>query len=106
MSGDAHGDTGMMSNDERLVYMLNQIARNFEAIGHDAAAAATADHVKSFWDPRMKARIHVLAAADPAALSAASAAALAILDAGGTPPHQTPATEFAGAREVGASDAG
>ena len=47
----------MMSNLERLVYMANQIARNFEAIGHDAAAKATADHVASFWDPRMKSQI-------------------------------------------------
>ena len=50
----------MMSNLERLVYMANQIARNFEAIGHDAAAAATADHIASFWDPRMKAQIFAL----------------------------------------------
>ena len=98
-------DTGLMSNDERLVYMLNQIARNFDAIGHDAAAAATADHIKSFWDPRMKARIYTLAAADPAALSRAASAALAILERG-APPPQTPATEFASAQETGGSDAG
>ncbi len=47
----------MMSNLERLVYMANQIARNFEALGHETAARATADHIASFWDPRMKARI-------------------------------------------------
>ena len=32
----------MMSNLERLVYMANQIARNFEAHGHDAAVRQTA----------------------------------------------------------------
>ena len=67
----------MMSNLERLVYMANQIARNFEAIGHDAAAAATADHIASFWDPRMKQRLLLLVASDtrdldPVALSAAA----------------------------------
>lgn len=99
------GETGLMSNDERLVYMLNQIARNFDAIGHDAASAATADHVRSFWDPRMKSRIYTLAAARPSALSPAAAAALTILERG-APPPQTHATEFASAQEPGGSDAG
>lgn len=48
---------GMMSNLERLVYMANQIARNFEALGSDAAAAATGDHLLQFWDPHMKRQI-------------------------------------------------
>ncbi len=41
----------------RLVYMANQIARNFAAQGEDAAIAATAQHIRDFWDPRMKAAI-------------------------------------------------
>ena len=40
---------------ERLAYMANQIARNFEAQGHDAAVEQTATHIIKFWDPRMKA---------------------------------------------------
>lgn len=47
----------MMSNLERLVYMANQIAHNFEAQGPGAAVAATADHIASFWAPRMKKQI-------------------------------------------------
>jgi formate dehydrogenase subunit delta len=39
---------------ERLIYMANQIARNFAAQGEDEAAAATADHIDKFWDPRMR----------------------------------------------------
>ena len=40
---------------ERLVYMANQIARNLELRGHDAADEETATHIIKFWDPPMKA---------------------------------------------------
>lgn len=43
--------------DERLVYMANQIARNFLVEGEAQAVLATAEHLKKFWDPRMKSRI-------------------------------------------------
>jgi formate dehydrogenase subunit delta len=42
---------------ERLVYMANQIARNLAMQGEVAAVEATAQHLKDFWDPRMKAAI-------------------------------------------------
>ena len=88
----------MMSTDQRLAYMADQIARNFEAIGHDKAAAATADHIAKFWDPRMKARItHLTDSLGPVA-----ARAIALLEAKGAPPPQTPATEFG----TGHDDAG
>jgi formate dehydrogenase subunit delta len=41
----------------KLVYMADQIARNFAALGEDQAISATADHIEKFWDPRMKAQI-------------------------------------------------
>ena len=96
----------MMSNQERLVYMANQIARAFEAIGHDAAAAATADHIASFWDPRMKAQIFALMDKGTAELSAPAHAALVSLRKDGAPPSQTRATEFNAADEGGHADAG
>jgi formate dehydrogenase subunit delta len=37
----------------RLAYMANQIARNFAAQGEAAAVAATAEHIRNYWDPRM-----------------------------------------------------
>ena len=37
-----------MSPAERLVYMANQIARNFAAQGADVAAQAVADHIAAF----------------------------------------------------------
>jgi formate dehydrogenase subunit delta len=42
---------------DKLVYMANQIARNFAVEGDAAAINATADHIEKFWDPRMKALI-------------------------------------------------
>jgi formate dehydrogenase subunit delta len=50
---------------ERLRYMAEQIARNFAAQGEPQAAEATAEHIRLFWDPRMKA---ALLADDRAAL--------------------------------------
>jgi formate dehydrogenase subunit delta len=46
-----------VTTDQKLVYMANQIARNFACMGDGEAAAATADHLAHFWDPGMKARI-------------------------------------------------
>ena len=87
----------------RLHAMIDQIARNFEAIGQDRAIAATADHIVKFWDPRMKA---ALLADDPAALSPIARGAVALLARGVEPPPQTRATVFNHAGESGGSDAG
>jgi len=40
-----------------LRYMADQIARNFEALGHEPAVESTSVHIRKFWDPRMKAGI-------------------------------------------------
>jgi formate dehydrogenase subunit delta len=42
---------------ERLHYMANQIARNFAVQGETVAAEATAQHIRNYWDGRMKAAI-------------------------------------------------
>ncbi|HEU0065799.1 MAG TPA: formate dehydrogenase subunit delta [Sphingomonas sp.] len=97
----------MMSNDERLVYMIDQIARNFVAIGADRAIDATADHIATFWDPRMKQRAFaMLDGARPAGMTDMAIAALRRLRDRGAPPPQTPATTFAAVDGAGASDAG
>lgn len=96
----------MMSNLERLVYMANQIARNFEIHGQDDAVKSTADHIAHFWDPRMKAQIFDFHAKRTDGLSEAAAAAVALLSKCGTPPSQTRATEFNTVDEAGHSDAG
>ncbi len=92
----------MSDTHARLIYMANQIARNFEALGHDAAATATADHIAQFWDPRMKAAI----AGDEDDLSPTAAQAFAILRKHGDPAPQTRATVFNHVDEGGRSDAG
>jgi formate dehydrogenase subunit delta len=47
---------------ERLVYMANQIGKFFASQGEDKAAAAIADHLVKFWEPRMRAAIRAHAA--------------------------------------------
>ena len=42
---------------EKLAMMANQIARNVPVRGEEAAITATADHIRRFWDPRMRASI-------------------------------------------------
>jgi len=39
---------------DKLVYMANQIGKFFATQGPEQAAAGTADHIKKFWDPRMR----------------------------------------------------
>lgn len=86
----------------RLIYMANQIARNFRALDHNSAAAATADHIVRFWDPRMKAGV----SGDEAELSPVAARAFAILRDQNNIPPQTQATIFNDVNERGRSDAG
>jgi formate dehydrogenase subunit delta len=40
---------------ERLVYMANQIGQFFASQGPDEAVEGTLDHLRKFWDPRMRA---------------------------------------------------
>ena len=42
---------------DKLVYMANQIGKFFASQGPQQAVAGTADHIKKFWDPRMRAAI-------------------------------------------------
>ena len=80
-----------MSTHDHLVYMANQIAANLAAMSDDPVKA-TADHIASFWDPRMKAAVF----ADGTGLSDAAAAAVAFLLERDAPEHQTRATRSGG----------
>jgi formate dehydrogenase subunit delta len=42
---------------EKLAYMANQIGKFFAHQPHDKAVAAINDHLKKFWDPRMRGTI-------------------------------------------------
>ena len=43
-----------MSTHDKLIYMANQIGKFFASQGPDEAVAGTADHIRKFWDPRMR----------------------------------------------------
>jgi formate dehydrogenase subunit delta len=45
-----------MSHD-RLAYMANQIGRFFAHQNQEQAVAAINDHIRKFWDPRMRKQI-------------------------------------------------
>ncbi|WP_198964283.1 formate dehydrogenase subunit delta [Bradyrhizobium sp. Y36] len=39
---------------DRLIYMANQIGKFFQSQGRGKAVPGIAEHIKKFWDPRMK----------------------------------------------------
>lgn len=63
-----------MNTPDRLVAMANQIAANLAR--EPQPAAAVAEHIRLFWDPRMKA---MLAAHGKTGLSATAAAAFDLI---------------------------
>ena len=96
---------------DKLIYMANQIAREFENQRPREAAEATWDHLWHFWDPRMRAMIVDHHAAGGEGLGETARAAVARLATPAAPAPQTKATEFnqAGDHEDGRnlmSDAG
>ncbi|HLX16707.1 MAG TPA: formate dehydrogenase subunit delta [Bradyrhizobium sp.] len=42
---------------DRLIYMANQIGKFFQNQGHDKAVQGIAEHIRKFWDPRMRSAI-------------------------------------------------
>ncbi len=50
-------DTHSPTSPDRLIYMANQIGSFFDSQGHDKAVAGIAEHIKKFWDPRMRKKI-------------------------------------------------
>lgn len=49
----SHADQPHSTHD-RLVYMANQIGKFFHSQGADKAVPGIAEHIKKFWDPRMR----------------------------------------------------
>lgn len=68
-----------MNTLDHLVYMTNQIARNFGTLTEQEAALATADHILKYWDPRMKSRIIAHAADGGSDLSGIAGRAVALI---------------------------
>lgn len=55
--------------------MANQIAIAFQAYPEEQAIKETANHIKSFWDPRMRKHLAELIAKDQSALNPIALAA-------------------------------
>jgi formate dehydrogenase subunit delta len=47
----------LFMSPDRLIYMANQIGTFFKSQGHDKAASGITDHIRKFWDPRMRSAI-------------------------------------------------
>jgi formate dehydrogenase subunit delta len=69
---------------DKLVYMANQIGKFFVSQGPEQAVAGTADHIKKFWDPRMRASIFAHLEAGGAGLDPIARAAIESLMAAKT----------------------
>lgn len=95
----------MSQSLDRLVYMVNQIAREFAGQRPHDAADATWDHLWHFWDPRMRAMIVAHLGAGGEGLSQIARAAVARLAQPVEPAPRTKATDFNAAHE-GASGGG
>jgi formate dehydrogenase subunit delta len=51
----AHGEgTHNRSTNDKLVYMANQIGTFFLSQDAETAPAKIAEHIRKFWDPRMR----------------------------------------------------
>jgi formate dehydrogenase subunit delta len=67
---------------EKLTYMANQIGKFFAAYQEDAAISGIADHLRRFWDPRMRVAIIAYAKIDGAKLDPYVKKAVAHLESG------------------------
>jgi formate dehydrogenase subunit delta len=61
------------------IRMINNIAAHFGYLRAEQAATAVADHIRRFWDPRMKQRLLSLAASDTRDLDPVAVAAAGLL---------------------------
>lgn len=60
-----------------VIRMANQIARNFAVHGEEEAVEETANHVRMFWDPRMRRQAIALLDEPDCGFSQAARAAIA-----------------------------
>ena len=79
---------------DRLVYMANQIAREFGNQRPREAIEATWDHLWHFWDPRMRSMIVAHLAEGGEGLSDVAKGAVAKFATAVEPESRTQATEY------------
>ena len=68
------------TNYANLVKMANQISQFFESLSAEAAPQSTAEHLKKFWDPRMRRAIVEYAKSGGEGLRPPAARAVALLE--------------------------
>jgi formate dehydrogenase subunit delta len=68
-----------VSEQPRVVQLAQDIARNFAHLPDDVAAAAIANHLRSFWDPRMRDQLKKIVEADPSSVDPLVREATALL---------------------------
>jgi formate dehydrogenase subunit delta len=71
--------TDMSHNEPAEMRMVKDIVVNLGYLPTDQVAAAVADHVKRFWDPRMRRRLVELVAAETERVDPVVVAAAALL---------------------------
>ena len=67
---------------DKLIRMANEIARNLRSQPGDQAVAATAEHIRSFWTPGMRASLIAHANSGGEGLDPTALQALRVLEAG------------------------
>jgi formate dehydrogenase subunit delta len=66
-------------HDVAEIRMINQIVAHFGYLPTDQATTAVAEHVRKFWDPRMKRRLFELVDSDGGEFETVAMAAAALL---------------------------
>ena len=66
---------------DKLCYMANQIGKFFKSQPEPMAVASIADHIKKFWDPRMRKAIFAHLSAGGAGLDPLPLQAVGVLKA-------------------------
>jgi formate dehydrogenase subunit delta len=54
MSLEGSPETPHKRPSDKLVYIANQIGKAFRTQSKEAAVKGTAEHIRKFWDPRMR----------------------------------------------------
>jgi formate dehydrogenase subunit delta len=81
---------------DRLVYMANQIGKFFEVQREDEIVPGIANHIKKFWDPRMRKAMFAYLDSGGQGLDPAVREAMLLLQANAGSPAHSPETSFQG----------
>ena len=77
--GGTREDPGMKTADH-VTREINLIARNLACLGEEKASAATADHVRRFWAPLLRAELKSVFGTQPDQFSPIARRAIAALE--------------------------